>query len=175
VGEVARIFAGELDRVLLQKWDSSGVFRASYYLEKDKLMAVTERNAGAFDPSFKGNPRRRYTYQDLVWLQLLVYVKIQFEKDRVPNAKRKSAEIIASIREITNDRCPSAARLLFVGKSDVYLLLEDREVAQRLGKDNQLAIRALLTGSTFAEVKGRIAVLEAAEEISALDLAADGS
>lgn len=174
-GEVARIFSGEIDPVLLKNWDLSALFRPSYYLEKDKLMATAERDAHIFNPSFRGNPRRRYTYQDLVWLQLLIYVKVQFERVGVPNARRKSAKIIASIREITNDQCPSAARLLFVGKTDVYLLLDDREVAQHLGKDNQLAMRALLTGSIFAEVKGRIAVLEAAEEISALNLAGSGN
>jgi hypothetical protein len=111
----------------------------------------------------------------LVWIQLLIYVKLQFERSGVPNAGGRSAKIVSSIREFTNDQCPSTARLLFVGKTDVYLLLEDREAALHLGRDNQMAMRALLTASVFAEVKGRIAVLEAIEQISSLRLADSGN
>ena len=61
-----------------------------------------------------------------------------------------------------------------MGQRDVYFLLADGQVAEHLNDNGQLAMRSLLTDTISAEVKGRIAVLEAADDIRALALANNG-
>jgi len=90
----------------------------------------------------------------------------------VQSASRRSAKIVQWIQGITGDKCPPAARLIFAGR-DTYLL-DDRGIAEHLGGKGQLALRVILTDTVFAELRGRIAVLEQDGEIRAVRANADG-
>jgi hypothetical protein len=109
----------------------------------------------------------------LVWLRLIIYVKEHFERTDAPNPSRRSAEIVEKIRRITHGPCPPASRLVFIGSRDVYFF-DDRGLAEHLSDDRQLAMRTLLTDTVFAEVRGRIAVLEATDDIRSLHLTGNG-
>jgi hypothetical protein len=173
-GEVSRILKGKVTEVLLERWDKSGVLRPSFYHAMSKLLSPSERDAQVLKTGVnQGNPRRRYTYQDLVWLRLFVYVRDHYEAASVPNPGRKSAKVIASIRKLTNNQCPATSRLLFAGRNDVYLI-DDQGIAENVGQGGQLAMRTLLTETIFAEVTGRIAVLEASNDIRSLGVIANG-
>jgi hypothetical protein len=115
----------------------------------------------------QGGPRRRYTYNDLLWMRLFLYVKEYLSQGNVPNPARRGAEIVAAIKEITKGACPASSRLLFVGAQGAYLI-DEHGVVVHLGDDRQLAMRTILTDAIFAEVKGRIAVLEASRDIRSL-------
>lgn len=172
-GEVALILKKKVTEVQLERWDKSRLFRPSYYWADGHLIPPEERDRRVeAQPYYRGNPRRRYTYHDLVWLRLLVYVKDHYGRVGVPSAGRRSATVVARIRQITGDQCPPAARLFFVGRGDAYLL-HDRGIAEHLSDDRQLAMRILLTDTVFAEVEGRIAVLEAMKDIRSIRATGD--
>jgi hypothetical protein len=135
------------------------------------LISASQRDALIENRGAKsrGDPKRRYTYQELVWLRLIIYVKEHFERTDAPNPSRRSAEIVEKIRRITDGPCPPASRLIFIGSRDVYFF-DDRGLAEHLSDDRQLAMRTLLTDTVFAEVRGRIAVLEATDDIRSLHL-----
>jgi hypothetical protein len=173
-GEVARILKGQVTEVMLERWDKSGIFRPSFYYDKGAaggLISASQRDALIENRGAKsrGDPKRRYTYQELVWLRLIIYVKEHFERTDAPNPSRRSAEIVEKIRRITDGPCPPASRLIFIGSRDVYFF-DDRGLAEHLSDDRQLAMRTLLTDTVFAEVRGRIAVLEATDDIRSLHL-----
>lgn len=172
-GEVARIFKGAATEMSLGRWDDSGNLRPSYYYaggalvdaqERDREILVKGRN--------RGNPERRYTYQDLLWLRLFLYVKDHYENIGVRNAVREAGRVVRAIRNISHEICPSAARVIFLGR-DTYFL-DDRGNAERLSDDRQLAMRTFLTDAMFAEVTGRIAVLEARNDIRRLKRVGNG-
>src|SRR5438046_2963779 len=93
-GEVCSILKGRLDPVSLQRMDLTTLFRPSYYYStsgegnlidpsrRDELVAEGGRS--------RGDPRRRYTYQDLVWLRLLLYVKDGLVEAGVKRASRQA-------------------------------------------------------------------------------------
>jgi hypothetical protein len=168
-GEVARILKGEVTEIMLERWDKSGIFRPSFYYDRRSaggLISASQRDAFIESRGTKsrGDPKRRYTYQELIWLRLIIYVKNHFERTGIPNPSRRSAEIVERIRRITQGPCPPASRLVFIGSRDVYFF-DERGIAEHLSDDRQLAMRTLLTDSVFAEVEGRIAVLEATDDI----------
>lgn len=177
-GEVARILKGQVTELMLERWDKSGIFRPSFYYDRTApggLISSSQRdtlieNRGA---KSRGDPKRRYTYQELVWLRLIIYVKEHFERTDAPNPSRRSAQIVEKIRRITHGPCPPASRLVFIGSRDVYFF-DDRGLAEHLSDDRQLAMRTLLTDTVFAEVRGRIAVLEATDDIRSLHLTGNG-
>jgi len=137
-------------------------------------MSASERDERIrLDGKSRGDPRRRYTYNDLLWMRLFLYVKEHLHQGSVPNPARRSAEIVAAIKEITKGPCPASSRLLFVGTQGAYLL-DEHGVVVHLGDDKQLAMRTILTDAIFAEVRGRIAVLEASRDIRSLPRAGNG-
>jgi len=125
------------------------------------------------DGKSRGDPRRRYTYNDLLWMRLFLYVKDHLHQGNIPNPARRGAEIVAAIKQITKGTCPASSRLLFVGAQGAYLL-DEHGVVIHLGDDRQLAMRTILTDTIFAEVRGRIAVLEASRDIRSLPKAGNG-
>jgi hypothetical protein len=160
---------------LLERLDKKGVIRPSYYYAGTSLITPEQRDAIILSGKVsRGNPERRYTYHDLVWIRLFIYVKDHYQRTEIPNAGRRSGEIIQRIQRVTGRTCPPTTRLLFVGERDTYLLLDDRGVAEHLSADRQLAMRTLLTDTVFAEIRGRIAVLEATDEIRSLHLTGNG-
>jgi hypothetical protein len=174
-GEVTQIFKGKITPVVLERLDKSAVIRPSYYYAKRSLITPEQRDALILSSKVsRGNPERRYTYHDLVWIRLFIYVKDHYQRAGIPNAGGRSGEIIQRIQRVTGRTCPPATRLLFVGDRDTYLLLDDRGVAEHLSADRQLAMRTLLTDTIFAEVGGRIAVLEASDDIRSLRVTANG-
>jgi hypothetical protein len=52
--------------------------------------------------------------------------------------------------------------------------MDENGAVVHLGDDKQLAMRTVLTEAIFAEVKGRIAVLEASNDIRTLPKAGSG-
>jgi len=178
-GEVCSILKGRLDPISLQRMDLSGLFRPSYYYWTSGQGGLIEPNrrdelVAESGPS-RGDPRRRYTYQDLVWLRLLLYVKEGLMEAGVKRPSHQAAQAIDRLRAICDGRCPSAARVILAGRG-VYLL-RDHGVAEPLTGGTQLSMSAVLTDTVFAELEGRIAVLQAREELRdlpSLDPAAVG-
>jgi hypothetical protein len=167
-GEVAKILKNKITEVGLER-DHSGIFRPSHYWADEKLLSRQERDDRVKpDPSNRGNPERRYTYHDLVWLRLLIYVKEYYKEIGATRSGAKSAAIIKAIQKISPERCPAAARLFFVQNGDAYLIRDD-STAERLSDDRQLAMRILLTDRVAAEVDGRISALEANLNIRVID------
>jgi DNA-binding transcriptional MerR regulator len=164
-GEVAKILKNKVTSVSLERWDDSGVFRPSHYWANEKLLSREERDdsvrAKPSDKSSRGNPERRYTYHDLVWLRLLIYVKEYYEElGTIRRSGAKSAAIIKAIQKTNPERCPAATRLFFLQNGDAYLVRDDG-TAERLSDDRQLAMRIILTDKVAADVDGRISALEA--------------
>jgi hypothetical protein len=169
-GEVTKILKSKVTSVNLERWDKSGVFRPSHYWANEKLLSRQDRDDRVkSDPSNRGNPERRYTYHDLVWLRLLIYVKEYFADMGIRRSSAKSAAIIGAIQKISPEQCPPAARLFFIENGDAYLS-RDNGTAERLTADGQLAMRILLTDQVVAEVDGRISVLEANLNIRAIQV-----
>jgi hypothetical protein len=139
------------------------------------LITPEQRDAAVVSSKeYRGNPERRYTYHDLVWIRLFLYVKDHYQQTGIPNPGGRSGEIIQRIQKVTGLTCPPTTRLLFVGERDTYLLLDDRGIAEHVSADRQLAMRTLLTDTVFAEIRGRIAVLEATDDIRSLHLTGNG-
>lgn len=174
-GEVVRIFKNKVTEVGLERWDKLDFFRPSHYWADDTLLSRQERDERVkLNPSSRGNPERRYTYHDLVWLRLLIYVKEYYE-DIGTNIRRsgaKSAAVIKAIQKISPERCPAAARLFFVDNGDAYLS-RDSGTAERLGADGQFAMRILLTDHVVADLDGRISALEANLNIRVINAGQD--
>lgn len=169
--EVARILRAKVTEQTLVSWDKACIFRPSFYLDrgtKSDLISAEKRDERIqANGRSQGNPRRRYTYNDLVWLRLLLYVKDHLHLGKVPSPARRGAKILATIKEITKGVCPASSRLLFVGTQGAYLL-DEHGIVVYLGDGRQLAMRTILTDAIFAEVRGRIAVLEASRDIRSL-------
>ena len=159
--EVTEIFKGEVAPVHLQKWDESGIFRPSFYAksespsglltqgERDKKIASLGRS--------RGDPHRAYTYMDLAWLRIFLFVKQGLKERGTKSPARRAADIVAAIHALGYQSPPHAARLLFVG-AQVYLVDSER-VPRCLTPGNQLPITQLFTDEIVAELDGRIRVL----------------
>lgn len=174
---MARILKAKVTEQALVSWDKAAIFRPSFYLDrgpKGALLSAVERDERILaNGKSQGDPQRRYTYNDLLWIRLFLYVKDHLHHGNVPSPARRGAKIVAAIKEITKGVCPASSRLLFVGTQGAYLL-DEHGVIVHLGDDRQLAMRTILTDAIFAEVRGRIAVLEARRDIRSLPTAGNG-
>lgn len=165
-GDVSAIFQGAISPSTLQYLDETGYLRPSFYaapnqdnqlispVERDQLIAARGRT--------RGDPRRQYTYVDLVWIRLFLYVKSGLTTHRVSSAGRKAGEIIRALRERTGT-CPSASRMIVAGK-DVYLLQENT-IAECLTQPGQLGLMQIVTDQVAAEVRGRVEALAAHQKV----------
>jgi hypothetical protein len=165
-GEVASIFKEEgVTTSGLAKWDEAEMFRPSFYFDDQaegrlQSRAVRDRLVQT-EGKDRGNPRRRYTFHDLLWLRLFFYVKEELRG--IPQSSRLPAKVLAELRTL-DDKPPPTARLVFVGK-DVYVL-GDRGEARCLTRPGQLALRQLIEPTALAaEVRGRLHVLAGRREI----------
>lgn len=166
-GEVCSVLKEGLTEVDLHRLDLAGLFRPSYYCEtgaRGRLITREQRDEllkgrGAS----RGDPRRRYSYQDLVWLRLIGYVRDRLKAVGVKRSSRTAAQVVQALRSVTNDVCPASARLVFVGR-EVYLA-HDGGMAEPLTKGSQLAMTVLLLDSVVGDVRGRVAVLAAHEQL----------
>jgi DNA-binding transcriptional MerR regulator len=165
-GEVANIFRKEgVTESGLAKWDEAGIFRPTYYYADEaegRVQSREQRDAGvSAGKKNRGNPRRRYTFHDLLWMRLLFYVREELRD--IPHGSRLPAKVLAELRTL-DDTPPPATRLVFVGK-DVYVLGERGE-ATCLTRPGQLAMRQLIEPAALeAEVRGRLHVLADRNEI----------
>lgn len=158
-GEVVRILAGELEPSSLAKWDEAKIFRPTYYEDVHRtsgLMMRQERDTRCQqDGTYRGNPHRRYTFHDLVWLRFLIQVKKQLIEQGQKNATRRAARLVEQLRQMaTNDAPPASSRLLFTA-DDVYLVLADGTV-QCLTQPGQLALPQIVCDPIIAEMRGRV-------------------
>ena len=159
--EVRRIFRGAIQESTLQYWDKKHLLRPSFYSDTADLahlMSPAQRDAFvAQNRVTQGRgPRRRYTYTDLVWIRLFVYIR--------KCVGRRAGQVLGRLRLLCDSSAPpSAARLLFHGRH-VYLLRDD-EVAECLTRPGELAMTQLLTDQVEAEVWGRVKVLAAHRQI----------
>jgi hypothetical protein len=163
--EVAEVFLGALTSSNLQYLDEQQYLRPTYYFDKTRpggVISAPERdlhleNVG----TSRGNARRRFTYGDLVWIQLLVYVRDRLETAKAARPLQKAGDIVRRLKVKTPEGCPPPSRLVFFGQ-DVYLLEESTVVSLT---DGQLGLTLILTDTVEAEVKGRIDALVALERI----------
>jgi hypothetical protein len=163
--EVSEVFLRAITPSSLQYLDEQQYLRPSFYFsaqqpgrvipraERDLLRKTRSRS--------RGDHHRRFTYEDLVWIRLLIYVKDGLKKAGVPWPLKKAGDIVRRLKVKTPDGCPSSSRLVFFGQ-DVYLLEES--TAESL-TDGQLGLTQVLTDSVEAEVKGRIDALVALQRI----------
>lgn len=176
-GQVSRIFGDDFSSRALIRLDENGLFRSAYYFDKAAPGRVVARASAAEDATSQSDAsRRRYSYQDLVWLALLRYVNnaLGNQMPAVPNSMRRAAEIVQQIRSTTGGRCPSSSRLIFVGKV-AYLLGDDERLTCLSGPSaGQVALSAVLLEAVDAEVRGRIAVLANLDEVPPTAAAAGG-
>jgi hypothetical protein len=163
--EVAAVFQKAVTASILQNLDIRGHLRPSFYFDLTNGVLVTteqrdqlirERGAG------RGDPGRRYTYLDLVWLRLFIYLKQGFLRAGVPKAVQCAGQILQRIRTQSPDNCPPSWRLIFVGRN-VYLLRD--ELTAECLSDGQLAMSQLLIENAMAEVRGRVEALAAHHKI----------
>jgi hypothetical protein len=169
--EVAAIFQNAVTPASLQSLDIRGHLRPSFYFDStgdgalipagERDLRVQERGRG------RGDPGRRYTYLDLVWLRLFIYLKEGFIRAQVPKAVQRAGEILNVVRAQSPDNCPPSWRLSFVGKN-VYLLRDD--LTAECLNDGQLAMTQLLIENAMAEVRGRVEALAAHRKIRAASL-----
>jgi DNA-binding transcriptional MerR regulator len=159
--EVAEVFFGDLSAQNLQYLDEQGYLRPSYYLAGQQLVDREARDA-ALDPKNRthGDARRRYSYEDLVWIRLLIYLRDGLKSARATRPLQRAGAIVRRLRG-TEAGCPQSARLLFFG-ADVYLLEGDAVISLT---DGQIALRQVVTDHVEAEVRGRIDALVAIQRI----------
>src|ERR1700687_952870 len=164
--EVAAIFQNAVTLSALQNLDVKGYLRPSFYFDASgerKLIPASERDRLVHDRGKgRGDPGRRYTYLDLVWMRLFIYLKQGFAQARVPKAVQHAGEILRIVRNQSPDNCPPSWRLAFVGK-DVYLLRDD--LTAECLSNGQLAMTQLLIENAMAEVRGRVEALAADQRI----------
>lgn len=171
--EVSQIFRDAITQQDLYQLDGISLLRPTYYFDSKapgKVITPKERDARITKrgPN-RGSPRRRYTYSDLLWISIFIYVKETMLLKSVKNATRRAGEVLAELRKLTNGNCPPASRLLFHGKKDVYFL-RDNDIAECLTRPGQPAMAQLLTDKIFADLRGRVTVLAAHGKIRRLDL-----
>lgn len=164
--EVSAVFFNSIKPQTLQYLDERGYLRPSFYFKSGhpgNLISQQERDllAQSHGGKNRGDPHRRFTYEDLVWIRLFVYVKDRLEAAKATKAQQTAGGILRVLRERTPHGCPPAGRLIFFGRQ-VYLL-EDSTVVSLL--DGQLALTQVLTDSVIAEVKGRIEALVSLDRI----------
>ena len=157
--DVSKILKGRVTLSTLQRWDEQEFFRPSLYaVGEGRLIDRAERDTRLGEVGkTRGAPHRRYTYLDLVWMRLFLYVMDALSARKVSNAGRKAANIIANLRGTGETPPPHSSRLLFVDE-DVFLL-NGGTVARCLTASKQLPLTQIFTDQVAAEVGGRIQAL----------------
>jgi hypothetical protein len=169
--EVSAVFFNSIKPQTLQYLDERRYLRPSFYFQAGKpgnLISREDRDLLTQNQGRKrrGDPHRRFTYEDLVCIRLFVYVKERLEVAKAKRAQQTAGDILRVLRERSPHGCPPAGRLIFFGRQ-VYLL-EDSAVVSLL--DGQLVLTQVLTDSVIAEVKGRIETLVSLERIRPIPL-----
>ena len=167
--EVSLIFRNSVTTSSLQHLDKSGLLRPSYYYDSvapGGLITASERDSRvAVAGHGRGDPHRRYTYQDLVWIRLFLKVKVRLISAGVPNAGRRAAQGVSAIRSRAGGECPPAWRLVVLGK-ELYLVRDD--MVESLTRPGQLGLVELFE-SVEAEIRGRVTALAAHKKIRDFD------
>lgn len=163
--EVAEVFLRAITPSNLQYLDEQQYLRPSFYFSAERPGRVIPREERDLllqnRPRSRGDHHRRFTYEDLVWIRLLIYVKDGFKNAAVAWPLKKAGDIVRRLKVKKPEGCPPSSRLVFFGH-DVYLLEES--TAESL-TDGQLVLTQVLTDSVEAEVKGRIDALVALQRI----------
>jgi hypothetical protein len=169
-GEVASIFKDEITARHLIDWDDKAWFRPSFYMDpraSGTLLSPIERDQRDRTELTRGTaPERRYTFMDLLWLGIFLYAKKTFERTKVRNAAKRASEVIKALRETNDSRIPARSRLLFF-REDTYLLEDSGEV-RPLPPAKQLPLTGLFAADVASELRGRIEVLAARNELHAV-------
>jgi hypothetical protein len=163
--EVSAVFFDAISPNTLQYLDERQYVRPSFYYAADRPGSLLRREDRDLlvqsRGKQRGDPRRRFSYDDLVWIRLFVYVSDYLKQAKATRPLQRAGEILRLLKTRTPEGCPPAWRLVFFGK-DVYLLEEATAVSLT---DGQLALTQLLTDNVEAEVKGRIEALVALQRI----------
>lgn len=171
-GQVSRILGSGLTAQQLIRLDDNRLFAPSYYFDADAAGRVVPRqNLTSAELEAIDGSRRRYSYQDLIWITLLRYVKNRLMESEVPSPTRRAAEVLQEIQRLFGDRCPSSSRIIFVGPNAYLLTDEARLTCLTDPAGGQVALTALLLETVDAEVRGRVAVLADLNEVPALAVA----
>ncbi len=163
--EVAEVFLRAITPSNLQYLDEKAYLRPSFYFSSarpGRVIAARERGLLREEENrSRGDNHRRFTYEDLVWIRLLIYVRDRLKAAKAPWPLKGAGDIVRRLKVRAPEGCPPSSRLVFFGK-DVYLLEESAAVSLT---DGQLGLTQILTDSVEAEVKGRIDTLVALERI----------
>jgi hypothetical protein len=163
--EVAEVFLRAISPSNLQYLDEQQYLRPSFYFSSESSGRVVTREERDLliknRQRTRGDHHRRFTYEDLVWIRLLIYVKDGLKNAGVAWPLKKAGDIVRRLKVKAPEGCPPSARLIFFGQ-DVYLLEESTAVSLT---DGQLVLTQVLTDSVQAEVRGRIEALIAMQRI----------
>lgn len=159
--EVVEIFTGYgVSLSALQSWDRLGIFRPTYYEDADGRMSREQRDTKIQErggPS-RGDPHRAYSYNDLVWLRVLLYVSTRFRERGVASPARRASDVVLAAKGLGYESPPHAARFFFIDQH-VYLV-DGSPVPQCLTAGNQLPFVQIFACEFSAELEGRMRVLE---------------
>lgn len=163
--QVCRILGGGVTQARLQHWDKYGLFRPSFYRDRQTGRLIPA-SAHSVQPGSgnRRNPARLYTYEDLLWLRL--YLNIIDRLRTAEGLKRPyapAANLLRRLRELFGPTCPSAKRLLFHA-GHVYLLGGEHGLSECLVHPGELAWASFIsTEALHAEIAGRVEVLREVE------------
>lgn len=159
--EVVEIFAGYgVSLSTLQSWDRLQIFRPTYYEDAAGLMSRDRRDAKIRErgAASRGDPHRAYSYNDLVWLRVLLYVSRKLSERGVASPARRASEVVLAAKGLGYESPPHTARFLFIDQH-VYLV-DCSAVPQCLTPGNQLPFVQIFACEFSAELEGRMRVLE---------------
>jgi hypothetical protein len=143
------------------------------YRDAGGLITRADRDAKirAQGPS-QGDPHRAYSYNDLVWLRILLYVRAKFREREVASAARRASEVVSAAKGLGYESPPHAARFLFIDQH-VYLI-DGSPTPQCLTPGNQIPLVQIFACEFSAELDGRMRVLERFKRIDKRGRPADG-
>lgn len=152
------MFHPEVTVQLLARWDATEAFRPSFYEDLGEDGGLIARDLRDLrGRKNRGDPHRRYTFEDLLWLRIFVRVRARLKGRCVPNATTRASSAIAEIKREAGSRRPDALRLLFLD-ADAYLELEDGRVIC-VTRPGQLLLEHVSIGAVAEDIHSRLAVL----------------
>jgi len=154
-----RLLHDEVSVQVLAQLDARRLFRPSFYEDLDAdsgLISVAVRDARASRK--RGDPHRRYTFEDLLWLRIFVSIHCELKGHRVKGAAKRTAKAIDTLKQHLSGNLPQDARVVVVG-SEVYLVSPRGEVFCATNP-GQGILREVVVHTLITDTRARVAVLQ---------------
>jgi hypothetical protein len=154
-----RLLHEEVSVQVLAQLDAKRLFRPSFYEDLDAdsgLISVAVRDARSSKK--RGDPHRRYTFEDLLWLRIFVSIQRELKERRVSGAAKRAAKAVDAIKHHLGGTLPEDARLVVVG-AEVYFV-SPRGEAFCATSTGQGALREVVMHTLITDTRARVAVLQ---------------